>query len=195
MIRVSQIGLGDVQKYFDALPEFAEQAAVFAINDTVERSGLTLIRREMRTQVDFPAGYLEGERLRVGRRASVGNLEATIKGRDRATSLARFAAGQTPINTRGRGVRVTVKRGQTRTMRKAFMVPLRSGNVGVAVRLKPGDSLRNSSKAVRLADNVYLLYGPSVDQVFSGVADDVAPRLGDKLSKEFLRQFTRLTRG
>lgn len=188
-------GLNDVQRFFEALPDVAEQSAVFAINDVTAGEGMVAIRREMREQVDFPSGYLEAGRLRVGKRARRGVLEASIKGRDRPTSLARFAAGQTPANTRGRGVHVKVKRGQTRVLRKGFIVDLKNGNRGVAVRLKPGESMRNSDKAVRLDDNVYLLYGPSVDQVFKGVAVDVAPQMTVALSRRFFHHFTRLSRG
>jgi hypothetical protein len=191
---IQQNAFADVKQFFTQLPDDAEDAAVFAINDVVGGEGMVAIRKETRSQIDFPAGYLEGERLRVGKRASKGMLEATIKARDRATSLGRFAAGQTPANTRGRGVRVQVKKGQTRVLSKGFMVDLKNGNRGVAVRLKPGESLRNSDKAVRLADNVFLLYGPSVEQVFKGVAHDVAPDLGRRLSRRFLHHFTRLTR-
>jgi hypothetical protein len=188
-------GLEDVRRFFDELPDVAEDAAVFAINDVVVGEGMVAIRREMREQIDFPAGYLEAGRLRVGKRARRGTLEASIRGRDRATSLARFAGGQTSANTRGRGVQVKVKRGQTRVLRKGFIVDLKNGNRGVAVRLKPGESMRNSDKAVRLDDNVYLLYGPSVDQVFKGVAVDVAPQMTVALSRRFFHHFTRFARG
>lgn len=187
--------LGDLTRYFEALPDVAEQAAALAINQVAERDGLAVIRKDMRAQINFPAGYLEGDRLRVRQKASRGNLEAIIRGRDRATSLARFAAGQNPGNTKGRGVRVTVKSGKTRTLPKAFMLRLKNNNLGLAVRLKPGEQLANSQAAVRLAENVYLLYGPSVDQVFRGVAEDRAADLGSMVSRQFLRQFARLTRG
>jgi hypothetical protein len=188
-------GLTDAVRFFNALPDIAEQAGAFAINDVLQREGMVEFRREMRNQVFFPPKYLEAGRLRVGKKAKPGMLEGSIKGRDRATSLARFAVGQNPANTRGRGVRVQVKRGQTVVMRKAFMVNLKNGNVGVAVRVKPNETLQNSSAAVRLADNVYLLYGPSVDQVFRGVADDVTPDLLEHLDRRFDHHFRRLTRG
>lgn len=194
-VSIVATALQDVARFFEQAPDIAEQAAVLAINETVEREGLTLIKRDMRDQVNFPSGYLEGERLRVSRKASRGNLEAVIRGRDRPTSLARFAQGQTPANTRGRGVRVSVKRGSTEVLRKAFLVNLKNGNLGLAVRLKPGDKLRNSSAAQQLADNVWLLYGPSVDQVFRGVADDRADDLTEMISSKFNRQFGRLSRG
>lgn len=198
-VRVLATGLDDVAKFFEDLPDIAEQAAVYAINDTAERQGLTAIRREMRKEIDFPAGYLETpDRMRVSKRASKGSLEAIVTARDRPTSLARFAPGQTAQNTRGRGVRVKIsKTGGVKNMRGAFVIDLKNGNRGVAVRLKPGAQLRNSSgaRAVGIAKNLYLLYGPSVDQVFSGVIDQDKIHIDDILTNQFLRQFARLTRG
>ena len=187
--------LGDLKRYFEDLPDIAEQAAALAINETASREGLTLIRKDMRDQVNFPSGYLEGDRLRVTRKASRGALEAVIRGRDRATSLARFAKGQTPANTKGRGVRVQVKNGRVQVLRKAFLMPLRNGNTGLAVRLKAGESMKNSGASVAIGKNLYLLYGPSVDQVFRGVADDRSADLMDMVSRKFLRQFARLSNG
>lgn len=187
-------GLKDMERFFNDLPDIAEQAAVLAINDTVQREGLTLIKKDMRDQVNFPSGYLEGERLRPTRFAARGRLEAVIRGRDRPTSLARFAEGQTPENTRGQGVRVRVKRGQSELLRKAFLVRLKNGNLGLAVRLKAGENLRHSVGATQLAPGLFLLYGPSVDQVLRGVADDRADDIIDIVSSKFLRQFGRLSR-
>jgi hypothetical protein len=184
---------GELSSFFKSLPDLAEQAMGTAINQVVERDGLAMLKRDMRDQVDFPAGYLEGDRLRVVRRAGKGSLEAIVRGRDRATSLARFARGQNPGNTRGRGVRVAVRRGQSKTLKSAFMVNLRNGNTGLAVRLKSGQSLNNSQGAVKLANNVYLLYGPSVDQVFKGVAEDRSGDIANMVTKQFFRQFDRIT--
>lgn len=193
-VKITAAALGSTASFFESLPDLAEQAMGIAINQVAERDGLALLKRDMREQVDFPNGYLEGGRLKVVRRAARGSLEAVIRGRDRATSLARFARGQSPGNTKGRGVRVTVRGGRTQTLKKAFLVNLRNGNTGLAVRLKAGDTLRNSQAAVRLADNVYLLYGPSVDQVFRGVAEDRAGDISNMVTKQFFRQFDRITR-
>ena len=78
-------------------------------------------------------------------------------------------------------------------MDQAFLVRLKNNNIGLAVRLKPGEVLQNSEKAVRLDNNVYLLYGPSVDQVFRSVADDITPSIQQSVSRQFFRQFTRLS--
>jgi hypothetical protein len=188
--------LGDVSKYFDALPEVAEQAAVLAINETVEREGLALLRGDMRKEINFPSGYLErSDRMKVGRKAGKGSLEATIRARDRATSLARFAPGQTPENTRGRGVRVTVAAGTTQVLRNAFLMRLRNGNMGLAIRLKDNEQPTNTTGAKNILGNLWLLYGPSVDQVFAGVAEDKAADISNMITKKFFRQFARLSSG
>lgn len=188
-------GLRDAVNFFRALPAVAEKAAVLALNEAATRGGMTMIRRDMRDQINFPSGYLEQGRLRVSRKATGSSLEAAIRGRDRATSLARFAAGQRPENTRRRPIQVQVKKGNSLWMRKAFLVRLKNGNIGLAVRLKPGEQMRNTGAAAPLAPNVFLLYGPSVDQVFRGVAEDRAPDIANLVERNFLRQFARLASG
>ena len=87
--------LSDVARYFEALPEIATQAAFLAINDSAD-DALPEARREMSKQINFPKRYLSAQRLAVKSRASRSKLEAVISGRDRPTSLARFAEGATP---------------------------------------------------------------------------------------------------
>jgi hypothetical protein len=188
-------GLTDVAKFFDELPDVALEAAFLAVRDVSEGTGLRLVQKEVERQVNFPKGYVQNGRLTVKRKASRATLEAVISGRDRPTSLARFAPGQTVANSRGRGVIVEVHKGSKRNLgKRAFIVNLRNGNQGLALRLKPGEVLRGSDKAVRLDNNLFLLYGPSVDQVFRGVAESEAPVLNDMVQRQFLRQFARLTR-
>lgn len=191
-VSINASALDKLQGFFEALPDIAQRAMSVAINQVVDRDGLVLLKKDMRSQVDFPKEYVDGH-LRVVRRASRGSLEAVIRGRDRPTSLARFARGQTPASTRRTGVQVTVRGGRTKTLKKAFLVNLRNGNVGLAVRLKAGETMKYSSSAVKLAENLYLLYGPSVDQVFRGVAKDNAKAIGQLVTKQFLRQFTRMS--
>ncbi len=190
-------GLRETAAFFEQVPDIAEQAMALALNQVAGRDGLAVIRNDMRAEINFPKGYLEqSDRLFFARKARKGDLSAIIRGRDRATSLARFAtAGERPDTTRGRGVRVEVKSGVVHTLKRAFMVKLRNGNMGLAVRVKPGETIRNSERAVKLAEDVYLLYGPSVDQVFQNVADDRADDIGDMVERQFYRQFARLTNG
>ena len=197
-------GLTDLQRYLEVAPEITRQAARIAINDIARGPGLKLLRREIEKQAAFPAGYLDDpSRIGVTALASDNSLEAKITARGRATSLARFA-GPSPFPTpRGGGVTVTVNPGQPRLLKNAFLVRLRRGasltddsyNLGLAVRLKPGQQIRNknSQSAIQLSHNLYLLYGPSVDQVFRDVAVEQSDALATMVGDEFRRQFTRLS--
>lgn len=184
---------------FDSLRDDIKRWAAQAINKTADR-GRAQAAREIRDQVNFPAQYLSpaGKRLFVSKQAQRNDLEGRIKARTRATSLARFATGTTRINKPG--VRVEVAPGRARFLKRAFMVRLKAGNadldtrnnLGLAVRLKPGETLRNKSEVRKLDSGLYLLYGPSVDQIFrardgGGVAEDIAPGLAKYMETEFLR--------
>lgn len=195
--------LAEAKQFFDQLPEKAEQAAALAINQVAERQFVPMIRKQAETEINFPPGYLTGDRLGITRKATPSRLEAVITARDRATSLARFAPGFTAANSRNTRIVVKVQRNgkAIRLSKRAFVARLNNGNIGLAVRLKPGETLRNSEGALLVKawsgvrGNVYLLYGPSVDQVIKTIAIDALPEAGDKVSQEFFRQFARLTSG
>jgi hypothetical protein len=191
-------GLTDL-KEFEGLKDSIRLAATRAINSTAAK-GRTMAARDIREQVNFPAAYLNpaGKRLVVSKEAQRNDLEARITARTRATSLARFISG-TPTPNKA-GVRVEVAPGRARFLKKAFVVRLRAGNasidtksnLGLAVRLKPGQVLRNKTDVQKLDSGLYLLFGPSVNQIFrardgEGVANDIAPDLSDYLEREFLR--------
>jgi hypothetical protein len=209
-VRIEYQALSDLVGYVDAFPEAARTAARIALNDVTEDQGLKQFREAIEAQVDFGPGYINIDRLGITSRAKNEQLRVVVTGRHRATSLARFAKGQSPVSNVGvqnsarqRGVRVKVKAGgATKTIRSGFLVKLNRGsagirdgfNVGLAVRLKPGERLLNKTKHVQLDNNVVLLYGPSVDQVFRDVAVDETPALLPKIESEYFRQFFRLTK-
>lgn len=193
----------DAISYFQQLPETAEKAAALAINQVAQRGALPLIRSDIMSEVAFPRDYLTADRLGITKYANPSNLEATITARHRPTSLARFASGQAIGSKAKIGVVVRVGNGKRRVMRNAWLVRLAQGepgsqdgfNIGLAIRLKPGESIRNKrdNRVAWLVPNqVALLYGPSVDQVFQQVSGDVAEPVGKMVADEFLRQFTRL---
>jgi hypothetical protein len=186
----------DAVDFFKRLPGVAEQAAQLSINSVATRAGMTLIRRSILDEIAFPKDYLSGDRLAVAQKARPGDLEAVIRARQRPTSLARFAAPGTALGSRARiGVRVGVRKGRGRTMRNAWLVRLNNGNIGLALRLKPGERLDNKNEPHRywlVPNRVALLYGPSVDQVFRHVSEDVAAPIGNMVAEEFFRQFARL---
>lgn len=191
-------GLGDlVNADIGAIPDEIKRKAVMAINRTVQWAR-TQAAREMRRQVAFKASYLTGAegRLRIAKKATGNDLEAIIVGRQRPTSLARFAKTTDPATARRQGgVNVEVKPGAAKFMKGAFLVRLRAGsvktdtqyNLGLAIRLKPGQTLRNKKHAIQLDNNVYILYGPSVDQVFRTVSEDISPDALMHLEREFER--------
>lgn len=195
-IRIEQEGITDALNFFKAVPEVASKSAAIAINQVLSRTGMAMIRGGIEDQVKFPKGYLTGDRLRVSKAATVTDLEGVITARQRATSLARFANGAA-IGRPGVSVRVSDNR--TKFMQNAWLVRLKRGasltqdnyNIGLAVRLKPGTKLFNKNaphKDWLVKDRVALLYGPSVDQVFRNVADDMALPIAALVETEFFRQ-------
>lgn len=171
----------------DLSPKIA-RAAQRAINRTIERAR-TASGREIRKQVAFGAQYLSGSagRLTITQKATETDLKAIVTGRTRPTSLAQFA---TP---RAKGVDVTVQPGLARHLDRAFMVKLRSGNTdtknnaGLAIRLPEGKAPGRAYRPKLMGNGLWLLYGPSVGQVFDDVALDISPDTLDFLEREFLR--------
>lgn len=178
----------------ESIPADVKRAAVQAINKAADR-GRTDAARRIREQVNLPASYLapSGGRLTVTKRATGADLEAAITGRQRPTSLARFAVSGVP--NEHKGISVEVAPGFAKFMRRAFLIRLRAGsanldtnsNLGLAIRLRPGEVIHNKRVMMKLSGNLYLLYGPSVNQIFASVAQEEAPELADFLEAEFLR--------
>jgi hypothetical protein len=184
-------------KSMDDVNQNIRLSAVRAINKTAERARARSAD-EIRQQVAFTAQYLapSGGRLTVTKQATQADLSSVITGRDRPTSLARFAAGSP---ARGAGVQVQVAPGRARFMKRAFLIKLRAGsasvdtkfNMGLAIRLRAGETIQNKKAAIRMEKGLYLLYGPSVGQVFRAVSEDIAPSMARFLEGEFIRQVSR----
>ncbi len=203
-IEIQTRGLDALEAYFASAPEKAREAAVFAVNDTAQFAR-RLSSKEIRQEVNWSAGYLlKEDRLAVVRRAYGENLEAVVRGRNRPTSLATFS-NQTPtFGSRKRAIKVRVAAsGGAKEIKRGFFMRLRSGgqlteeasNIGLAIRLKPGERIRGKHTTVGIKNGLSLLYGPSVGQVFRTVAQNVSGEVADKLVDEFVRQFGRLTNG
>lgn len=175
-------------------PTKIERAAYRAINYTAGRARKNS-DEEIRKQVNFPASYLQPNagRLVVKNQAGPGSLEATILARHRATSLARFVTSDKEVGKMG--LNVAVKPGKTEELKRGFLMKLKSGNaeidtknnLGLAVRLDKGETPDKAYKPVRISDGLFLLYGPSVNQVFKSVRGDVSPQAEADLEREFMR--------
>lgn len=172
----------------DNLSQQILKAARMAVNATT-RQARTVSARSMEQQVKFPRGYLTGSsgRLAISKFASDNDLTGTVTGRDRPTSLSRFVVGgaRPPGQgaPRGGGLTVEVKPGLAKRMPGAFIIKLKNNNLGLALRSKTPPSLG----AKKIDNNLYLLYGASVDQVFNKTREQVADGLEVYMDREFNR--------
>lgn len=166
----------------------------------------TQMDRAIRDQVAYPASYLRPstKRLFVAKKATQGKLETVIEGRGRPTSLARFIKGSgAAMKNRKRKpetIQVEVQPGSVHGIKRAWVVSLPgakdSNNLGLAVRTEAGKKPKGAYAPKRLDKDVWLLYGPSVDQVLysvrnsGGVITEVYGPTLDYLSKEYDRLLT-----
>ena len=195
----------DLQTYFDALPDVSNKAAMLALNEVTKKQGLAILRDEMNAEVNFPENYVKRNTER-SQAATQHNLTAVITGRGRATSLAEFVVGGSFLRSRLGPVGVKVKNqdASVSIINNARLINLNNGNTGLAVWVPKGKPLHGSYGAVKLNSkgarrnqkyDIYLLYGPSVDQVLGGAFDKRADEVGEMLVNEFIRQFGRLSNG
>ena len=86
-----------------------------------------------------------------------------------------------------------MKPGLAQRLDRAFFVQLRAGqsgalgNTGLAIRLPEGQRPSAAYKPKQMGRNLWLLYGPSIDQVFDDVALEMSDDLAEKLETEVLR--------
>lgn len=167
-----------------------EIALVRAVN-LGARKGRTESSKAIRSEIAFKAAYVN-ERLKVTKKANRFDKSATITGRDRSTQLIRFSTpksieklrdrkGKTKKQIARMRARVRVKKGGALKKVKYFWVPLRNGNEGIAYRV--------GGKFATGSDKFKVVYGPSVDQAFSNVFDDVEPVIYRTIDEELGRQF------
>lgn len=188
-------GLSDATTDIENLPDRTKRAAQIAVNYATKRAR-TAASREMREQIAWSASYLDGK---LSMKLATGEaLEGSIGAVFRPTSLARFASGSkkpwTPAkqlhvgaatfkNPYGKMIFVPLKRGATLTEDNM--------NIGLAVRLKDGDTVKGKYRMKPFGKGLYLLYGPSAAQVLFTVAEDISPDVGEWLNGEFIRQMNR----
>lgn len=190
--------LAEVRASLGKTGEVARRAARLAINDTARKTR-TRGSKEIRKQVNLSARYVN-QNLRLAQTASESDLSAVIAARQRPTQLSRYGAKQLtrkakhperstgdpglriPPGRKAAGVSVKVKKGGSRQkLRGAFLIPLQN-----TVRM--GLAVRTGSEP----DDYEVKYGPSVDQVFRDVREDIADDTGEQVSTEFRRQLARL---
>lgn len=179
------------RKFIQGTVRAAEKAQFRSVNRVTSKFR-TAASKAIREQVRLPAAYVN-KNLTITQKATKENPEAMISGRKRPTRLARYGAKQLARTARAAtgdklrgisagkkqaGVSVAVSRsGGRKKMRGAFLLPLKSAGVmGVFVRTGPGEK------------DIKHLYGPSVDQMFRGVRQDLKPKVGKELAREYRAQ-------
>lgn len=195
-----ETGLAEFDKMLQALGAGVEPSAADAINDTVVFAR-RLGSQEIRKRINFKAKYIDGGRLAITRRAKPADLEAVVTGRDRPTSLARFAQGAPKFGRQRTPPRVRVKAsGGASPIKGGFFMRLRRGNsvisaenanVGLAIRLKEGERVKNKNDMVPVGRNLYLLYGPSVGQVYRTVSENTSDEVAAQLANRFAHHLGR----
>lgn len=195
MISVKTQGIEAFSRLSSRFADNANKAASLAIND-IARLERTLAKRQMQAEVNVPPATFEGKNFAVTKFANPRDLEAVISAARRPLNLSRFITSRTPkLGAGGRkGIEVQVKKGGAkRVIPGSFLIPGPSGGFGLALRSKT--PLRASRAARQIRPGLYILSGPSVNQMFGIIAPRRERPAADALERQFLRQFERLQRG
>lgn len=197
---IEPTGLKAFDELLRQLGQSVEPSASDAINETAVFAR-RLGSQEIRQRINFTAKYIDGGRLAITRRAKPADLEAVVTGRDRPTSLARFAQGSPRFGRQRTPPRVRVKAsGGASPIRNGFWMRLRRGNsvvsaenanIGLAIRLAEGERVKNKNEMVPIGRNLYLLYGPSVGQVYRTVAEKSSDEVSAQLANRFAHHLGR----
>jgi len=165
-----------------------------AVNQVASKA-YTRSRREIASRVNLKQDYIKGRMSLV--KATQDRAVAIIRARIRATRLATYAAKQLtaaaprargdalrgiPAGRKQSGVQVGVKKGSRKTLRGAFLLPLRAG------KLDGGNGMGVFTRTGRGRNAIKHAYGPSVDQVFRGVIRDIEKDIGAELSEVILKK-------
>lgn len=200
MIRISSAGIQGLATFVARTPEVAAEAAKLAVGDAAEW-GRNLSKREMVSTVNLPADALAGRRFRISQRPTTQNPEAVISADNNPLGLSRFVVSQKDKGSAHPKVRILVG-GATKSFSDpgtkgsySFLIPTPGGANGVGLALRTKGPLRNSQAARKIGRDLYLLSGPSVNQMFGQLMPTIVPRVEAKLQTEFARQYERLIRG
>lgn len=183
-------GLKNLKAKIDRFPALTAEAAKEAMNDVADVV-VTKASNDISSRYNLTAAYVR-EKFRIQRAKSAADL-AVVGARKRGVRLARYdsqqltkpapAANGDPrrsiaAGNKQAGVSVQVLRGGSRkSMKRAFMIPLRAGNTdggngfGVFIR----DEF----------DNVKHLYGISPDQAYKAWLKDNEAAIGETLNRRF----------
>lgn len=200
-----------VRHILDNLPQRGLQAVVRALNRTatfVRADAVREIPRFKRLKPSYIRQSIDIRNARVDR------PEAYIFARRRGTQLSRFPFKQVKaavsslkttaraplagrrklrVNQRNAGIQVQIKTdGPAKIMRSAFLINLRGGNKGIAVRLEVlrrlGLTWSPSEEGGSGRRRFAVLHTSSVHDVYSDVLPDIATRVIPFLKTQLLHE-------
>lgn len=200
---IEVFGLKGFDDLVKRLGQSVDPATRIAINDGA-RFAVREGAKDIASELNLSQRYIMGgsaPRLAVRRFASNADLEAVVTGRDRPTSLARFSRSTVRFGRQRLSPTVKVSaQGGGQRIRGSFYVRLRRGvslddanfNVGLAVRLKPGQRLPGKNAMAKPGRNgFYLLYGPSVGQAYRTASVRSVPAVGKRVSNTLARELSK----
>jgi len=194
MIVVSSSGIQGLEDAIRRFPEAAKQAAKFAVNDTIEWSRVR-IKAGIMQQIAVPEDSITPARFGITRRASTSSLEARLSASNQGLGLIRFVTS--PRVSRAKSPTVRIKPGGASVkMDRAFLIPTPKapGSFALAVRAPGGLAKSRAARRIPNSD-VYILSGPSPNQLLANIAPTLLPVIQTRLQQEYARQFERLNRG
>jgi hypothetical protein len=186
-LKVNVADLISVSNSVSIIPGELSKRVVTSVNRVAD-SALATSKKMIVAQVNLTSDYVDSK---IGvQHATESSPVATITAKGRGVLLIRFGAKQlmSPASSRGKGrpssgipqgmkqagISVNVKAsGPAGVIQHGFFMKLRNGNgMGVFARTQSG--------------KLKIRSGPSVDQVFQGVAKDIYPQVEIDLQRELL---------
>lgn len=190
MIDAPRNQFSGMASYIRRFPEVAAKAQTLAANDTI-RWAKTRSTEAIQGELNVPKAALAGKRFDITQYATPNRPEAVLSAEFSPLNLARFSTVKP-----GQGVKPRIQvtpGGAVPDLSHSFYIPGPSGGFGLAVRTK--GAMTNSRKARQIGKNLYILFGPSVDQAFRTSMPTLVPQVMDQFESNFYRQFARLNRG
>lgn len=207
MIEIQLRGLETVEKFYATMPERTDKALRLAVN-AASLHGARMAKKQMLAEVNRTSAYIGNPKninakLAIVKTARAGDLESIVRAQHRPASLAGFSDSPVSFGRPKAPIRVRVGRSKTVEMKRAFFIRLKRGaalsednyNLGIAMRLKPGEKVNNKNVHVSGNSRYAVLYGPSVEQMFNRITPEITDEVLDYAEREFLRQFERLKDG
>jgi hypothetical protein len=187
VITIARTGLENLDAYVRRFGDNANRAASMTLNDTA-RLARARLKAQMQVEIRLTESAFTGKRLYVAEYANPTRLQATVRGDKQGYSLSRFSVDK-PVRL-ARSPLLQIKLGgESVRVDRGFFLPAPNGALGLAVRTK---GPLTKGKGRKVGKNLYILFGPSPDQMMKRLAPALVPSIQQHVRAEFNRQIARL---